>query len=83
MTATVERPGRPAQTLKLPPSDEVVEDADQVRVAIARGQAVAGSVLDGTDLRSYPVRTTPKGTHERVMGGVKVKLSSAVTIWKR
>jgi hypothetical protein len=80
MTAMVERPGRANQELKLPASDEVVEDADQVRVALLRGKPVAGKTLDGTDLQSYPVTTTPKGMTERVVGGVKVQLLAAVTI---
>lgn len=80
LTVLVKRPGQPNQVRNLPASREVVEDADQVRVALHRNREVRGTITDGQDLKSYGVRTTVSAPEERLIGGVKVKLSKAVTI---
>lgn len=74
------RPGRPPETVKLGPSKELVEDADQARVAILRGASVAGTVTDGSDLESYRVTTRLGKTTTRLIGGAPVKLSEAITL---
>jgi transglutaminase-like putative cysteine protease len=74
------RPGMPDETVNLPPTTEVVEDADQVRVAILRQAGVDGSMMDGTDLATYKLSTTVQPTEERLVSGVKVKVSKAVSI---
>lgn len=74
------RPGQPNQIRSLKPSQETVEDADQARVALARGQKVEGTVTDGTDLESYRVVTTPGATETRMLGGVKATVRHVVTL---
>ncbi len=80
MSVVRKRPGMPNETVNLPPTTEVVEDADQVRVALLRQKKVDGHALDGTDLGTYPVSTTVEGTEERLISGVKVKLGKTVTL---
>src|SRR4051794_15220265 len=46
------RPNLPNEVLNRKPSAELVEDADQARVAIKRNARVVGTVTDGTDLDS-------------------------------
>jgi hypothetical protein len=74
------RPGMPDETVSLPPTTEVVEDADQVRVALLRQANVTGSSLDGTDLGTYKLTTTFQATEERLVSGVKVKVGKAVSL---
>lgn len=74
------RPGQPNQIVNQPASRETVEDADQARVAIFRGKAIEGTVVDGQDLEQYVIRTTLGGVEERVLAGVQVKLRKATTI---
>lgn len=74
------RPGHADETLNLPPSAETVEDADQVRVSLLRNAPVSGMVLDGFDLQSVKVTTTPGGTEKRAVSGVKVTLHRATTL---
>ena len=74
------RPGHADEKLALPPTAETVEDADQVRVALLRGQPVSGSVLDPMDLQSYTLTTTPGGTEHRTLHGVVVTLRHATTL---
>jgi transglutaminase-like putative cysteine protease len=74
------RPGLPEEALTLPASQEVVEDADQARVALYRKAKVEGTITDGTDLENYKVTTTVSSPEERLVRGVKVKLSRAETI---
>jgi hypothetical protein len=74
------RPGHSDETLHLPASSETVEEADQVRVALLRQAPVTGQVLDGTDLQSYQVTTTPGGTESRTLHGVPVTLRRATTL---
>src|SRR5262249_10251084 len=71
------RPGYSDETLSLPPVAETVETADQVRVALLRGKEVSGTLLDGTDLRSYRIVTTPGAEERRVVNGVSVLLRRA------
>ncbi|HEY0093770.1 MAG TPA: transglutaminase domain-containing protein, partial [Archangium sp.] len=73
------RPGMPDETVNLPPTTEVVEDADQVRVALLRQADVSGSALDGTDLGTYKMSTTVQPAEERLISGVKVKVGKAVS----
>lgn len=74
------RPNLPDEVIERPPSKEVVEDADQARVAIALKKDVVGTVTDGTDLEQYKVTTSPRGSETRLLGGVQVKLRRATTI---
>ena len=74
------RPQRPNETLSLKPSLEVVEDADQARVALKRNATVAGTITDTTDLEQYKVTTTVGASEVRSIGGVKVKVRRVETI---
>ena len=74
------RPGMPDETVNQPPTQETVEDADQVRVALHRQKKVDGHTLDGTDLGTYPVSTTVESAEERLISGVKVRVGKAVTL---
>ncbi|MBE2251087.1 MAG: transglutaminase domain-containing protein [Myxococcus sp.] len=74
------RPGMKDEALLLPAPREVVEDADQARVALKRNAPVAGVITDTTDLKQYDVRTTVGDVESRVIRGVKVKLKKAITI---
>jgi transglutaminase-like putative cysteine protease len=70
----------PDETVNLPPTTEVVEDADQVRVALLRQANVSGSAMDGTDLGTYKLSTTVQPAEERLISGVKVKVGKAVSL---
>ena len=73
--------GQPNEIKMLPPAKEVVEDADQARVALKRNAKVVGTITDSTDLEQYTVTTTlSSGTETRVIGGVKAKLRKVTTI---
>jgi hypothetical protein len=74
------KPGQPNEVKMLPPSKEVVEDADQARVALKRNAKIVGTITDSTDLQQYAVTTTVGGTESRVVGGVKAKLRKVITI---
>jgi hypothetical protein len=74
------RPGMKDETLLLPAPKEVIEDADQPRVALKRNAPYAGVITDTTDLKQYDVRTTVGETEARSIRGVKVKLKKAITI---
>ncbi len=74
------KPGVPDEVRMLPPSREVVEDADQARVALKRNAKVLGTITDSTDLEQYKVTSTPGATESRVLGGVKVRLRKVTTI---
>ncbi len=74
------RPGLADETVNLPPTTEVVEDADQVRVALLRQANVSGSAMDGTDLGTYKLSTTVQPAEERLISGVKVKVGKAVSL---
>ncbi len=74
------RPDRPNEVLNLPPSREVIEDADQARVAILRGRTVEGVITDGQDLENYKLTTTFGDHTSRWVGGVNVRLAKAVTV---
>ena len=89
----IKRPGQPNQVKStswkmnpalrgksLAPPREHVEDADQVRVALARKAPVHGTILDGIDLEPFDVTTTPEKPEERLIRGVKVKLLHARTV---
>jgi len=80
LTVLRRRPGLPNQVLQLPPSREVVEDADQVRLAALLGKRIEGVITDAQDLQAYQVTSTPKDHEERLLGGVKVKLRRVVTL---
>ena len=74
------RPQRPNETLSLQAPKEVVEDADQVRVALKRNATVEGVVTDTTDLEQYKVTTTLGPSEVRSIGGVKVKVRRVETL---
>lgn len=74
------RPGKPNELRLVKASREVVEDADQARVALKRNAKVEGTITDSQDLEQYKVTTTPGETETRTMGGVKVKLRKVVTL---
>lgn len=80
LTVLRKRPGQPDQVLKLPPSRETVEDADQARVAVLRDRGVEGMLLDSTDLEHYKVSTTLREPEERLVSGVKARLQKVVTL---
>ena len=71
------RPGQADDAFTLPPVQETVEDADQLRVALLRGKEVSGMALDGTDLGQYRMTTTPGAEERRVLNGVSVLLRKA------
>jgi transglutaminase-like putative cysteine protease len=79
-TVKRERPGQADDTFTLPPLEETVEDADQLRVALLRGKEVSGMALDGTDLRQYRMTTTPAAEERRVVNGVSVLLRKATIV---
>jgi transglutaminase-like putative cysteine protease len=74
------KPGQPNEVKLLPPSKEVVEDADQARVALKRNAKVVGTITDSTDLEQYSVTTTLGGTETRLVGGVSAKLRKVTTL---
>ncbi|WP_434382996.1 transglutaminase-like domain-containing protein [Melittangium boletus] len=74
------RPGLADETVSLPPTAEVVEDADPARVALLRQGHLSGHMLDGTDLGTYPYQVTVQPTEQRLISGVQVKLGKAVMI---
>jgi transglutaminase-like putative cysteine protease len=74
------RPGHADETLTLPATPETVEDADQVRVSLLRNAVVSGMVLDGMDLQTAKVTTTPGGSERRTVSGVPVTLRRATTV---
>ncbi len=74
------KPGQASEVKMLPASREVVEDADQVRVALKRNATVVGTITDAMDLQQYVVTTTVGETESRVVGGVKAKLRKVTTI---
>ncbi|WP_375767582.1 transglutaminase family protein [Archangium gephyra] len=80
MSVVRKRPGLPDETVNLPATTEVVEDADQVRVALLRQANVSGSWMDGTDLGTYKLSTTVQPAEERLISGVKVKVGKAVSV---
>jgi hypothetical protein len=80
MSVVRKRPGMPDETVNLPPTTEVVEDADQVRVALLRQANVEGSSLDGTDLGTFKMSTTVQPAEQRLVSGVQVKVGKAVSI---
>lgn len=74
------KPGQPNEVKMLPASKEVVEDADQARVALKRNAKLVGTITDSTDLQQYSVTTTVGGTETRAVGGVPAKLRKVITI---
>ena len=79
-TVRRKRPGHVGETLTLPPVEETVEVADQLRVALLRGKEVSGMALDGTDLGQYRMTTTPVAEERRVVNGVPVLLRKATIV---
>lgn len=77
------RPGQPNEVLTLQAAKEVVEDADQARVVVKRGQKIEGTVIDGTDLEHYKLLTTPGESSSRTIGGITAAVKSATTINKK
>ncbi len=74
------RPGKPVETLSLPPAKETIEDADQPRVAVLRNRSVEGIILDGQDLENYKMTTTLSAPERRPVHGVEVLLHKVVSI---
>jgi transglutaminase superfamily protein len=74
------RPGQADETFTIPPVQETVEDADQLRVALLRGKELSGMALDGTDLGQYRMTTTPGDEERRVVNGVSVLLRKATIV---
>ncbi len=76
------RPNQPNEILTLPAVKELVEDADQYRLAMKKGQKLVGQVIDSQDLEHYTLTTTPdtKPWGERTIGGVTVKVKKVTTI---
>lgn len=74
------RPGKPNELVTIKPSKEMVEDADQARVALLRNAKVEGVITDLMDLEQYRVVTTLGAMETRMVRGVKVKLRKVETI---
>lgn len=74
------RPGVPDEVLERPASKETVEDADPERLALYRKRSHQGLLLDGMDLREYPFTVTVEPAEERLLNGVKVRLSRVTTV---
>lgn len=74
------RPGLPDETVSVPASGELVEDADPSRVALLRQANVSGHLLDGTDLGTYKVDTEVKPSEQRLISGVQVKVGKTVSL---
>ena len=74
------KPGLANEIKMLPPSKEVVEDADQARVALKRNAKIEGIITDTTDLEQYKVTTTVGATETRAIGGVKATLRKITTL---
>lgn len=72
--------GQPNEVKMLPPSKEVVEDADQARVALKRNATVVGTITDSIDLEQYKVTTTLGGTETRIVSGIAAKLRKVQTL---
>ncbi|MFT3710246.1 MAG: transglutaminase-like domain-containing protein [Archangium sp.] len=72
--------GQPNEVRMLPPSKELVEDADQARVALKRNAKVVGTITDSVDLEMYQVTTTLGGTETRTVGGIPAKLRKVQTL---
>ncbi|MBL8914976.1 MAG: transglutaminase domain-containing protein [Archangium sp.] len=72
--------GQPNEVKMLPPSKEVVEDADQARVALKRNATVVGTITDSIDLEQYKVTTTVGGTESRTVSGIVAKLRKVQTL---
>ncbi len=68
------RPGQPAEKLELPPSADVVENADLPRLAVARRGLVTGIAFDGQSLQDKPQTANYIGEGELVAGGVRTKV---------
>jgi transglutaminase-like putative cysteine protease len=77
------RPGLPNEVLSTRASSEVVEDADQVRVALKRNARVEGTITDGRDLSQYHVVSAPMGPEVRLVRGEKVPTWRVVTSSER
>lgn len=80
LVVTRTRPGLKPEIMSLPLPKEVVEDADQARVALKRNASLAGQITDTTDLKQYTVTTTVAPAETRTIRGVKVTLKKAITI---
>lgn len=74
------RPNFPNQVLNLPAAKELVEDSDQVRVALLRNKPVSGWVVDGMDLQTYQVSTQLGEETHRTLNGVKETLRKVTTL---
>ena len=80
ITVKRHRPDQPDETLRLPPTKETVEDADQLRVALLRGKKVTGTYLDPNDLLEYATVTTPGQEERKVINGVSTLLRRATLL---
>jgi transglutaminase-like putative cysteine protease len=80
ITVVRRRPGTADETLTLPAAKELVEDADQARVALKRNTSMVGTIIDSTDLEQYKWTTTLGGSEQRTLGGVKVTVRKVTTL---
>ena len=69
-----QRPGEPEERLELPPSQDVVDDADLPRLAIARRASQSGRLFDGSSLRDKPERVDYLGPAEILAGGSRTEV---------
>jgi transglutaminase-like putative cysteine protease len=76
------RPNHPNEILTLPAAKELVEDADQYRLALKRKAKVIGQVIEPQDLEQYRLTTTPDPSppFERTISGIKVMVRKVTTI---
>ncbi len=76
------RPGQPNETRTIAAAKEVVEDADQVRLALRRKTDVIGTITEA-DLEQYPLVTTLAGQETRLLGGREVPVWRVETRTKK
>jgi hypothetical protein len=69
------RAGQPDEKLELPPSADVVENADLPRLAAARRADVSGVAFDGQSLRDKPQKVAYLGEGDLVAGGARRRVA--------
>ncbi len=71
---TRQRPGQPDEKLDLPPSKDVIDNADLPRVAIHRKAKLSGRVFDSTSMKDKGERAAYLGTGELIAGGTRARV---------
>jgi transglutaminase-like putative cysteine protease len=73
-SVTRTRPGERPEHLTLPPTADVVENADLARLVAATHQTVVGQVFDSQTLKDREEKVEDRGVGELVAGGVRAKV---------